>query len=75
MNNPILAVEHLSVTFNHRQKVVDDISFAIHPGETFALVGRIGFRQIDHGLVGAQIVAQQCPTQCRAQSACKAIIY
>ncbi|MFA6051898.1 MAG: dipeptide ABC transporter ATP-binding protein [Methylobacter sp.] len=42
MNNPILAVEHLSVAFNHGQKVVDDISFAIYPGETFALVGESG---------------------------------
>jgi len=42
MNNPILAVEQLSVTFNHGQKVVDDISFAIYPGETFALVGESG---------------------------------
>jgi peptide/nickel transport system ATP-binding protein len=42
MNNPILAVEHLSVVFNHRQTVVDDISFVIYPGETFALVGESG---------------------------------
>ncbi|MGZ5576589.1 MAG: ATP-binding cassette domain-containing protein, partial [Methylobacter sp.] len=42
MNNPILAVRHLSVTFNHRQKVVDDINFDIHAGETFALVGESG---------------------------------
>ena len=42
MNTPILSVERLSVTFNHEQKVVDDISFAIYPGETFALVGESG---------------------------------
>jgi peptide/nickel transport system ATP-binding protein len=42
MNNPILAVRSLSVVFNHRQTVVDDISFDIHAGETFALVGESG---------------------------------
>ncbi|MFU8790076.1 MAG: ABC transporter ATP-binding protein [Methylobacter sp.] len=42
MTNPLLAVERLSVTFNRRQKVVDDISFVIYPGETFALVGESG---------------------------------
>jgi peptide/nickel transport system ATP-binding protein len=42
MNNPILAVQRLSVIFNHRQTVVDDISFDIHAGETFALVGESG---------------------------------
>ena len=42
MNNPLLAVENLSVSFNHQQTVVDDISFAIYPGETFALVGESG---------------------------------
>ena len=42
MNNPLLSIEHLSVTFNHQQTVVDDISFEIFPGETFALVGESG---------------------------------
>jgi peptide/nickel transport system ATP-binding protein len=42
MNNPILVVRRLSVVFNHRQTVVDDISFDIHAGETFALVGESG---------------------------------
>jgi len=42
MNTPLLSVENLSVTFNHQQTVVDDISFVIHTGETFALVGESG---------------------------------
>lgn len=42
MNNPLLMVDNLSVTFNHQHKVVDDISFMINPGETFALVGESG---------------------------------
>lgn len=43
MNNPLLSVQNLSVTFNYRQTVVDgDISFVIYPGETFALVGESG---------------------------------
>jgi len=42
MNEPLLSVEQLSVTFNRKQTVVDDISFAIYPGETFALVGESG---------------------------------
>lgn len=42
MNIPLLSVENLSVTFNHQQTVVDDISFIIYPGETFALVGESG---------------------------------
>jgi len=42
MDNSLLSVEHLSVSFNGRQTVVDDISFAINPGETFALVGESG---------------------------------
>jgi len=42
MNKPLLSVEQLSVTFNAQQKVVDDISFNIYPGETFALVGESG---------------------------------
>ena len=42
MTEPLLSAEHLSVTFNRRHTVVDDISFDIYPGETFALVGESG---------------------------------
>ncbi|SJM94869.1 ABC transporter ATP-binding protein [Crenothrix polyspora] len=39
---PLLLVEELTVAFNPQQPVVDAISFAIYPGETFALVGESG---------------------------------
>ncbi|MGZ8096573.1 MAG: ABC transporter ATP-binding protein, partial [Methylosarcina sp.] len=42
MTHPLLSVDNLSVTFNHGNTVVDDISFDINPGETFALVGESG---------------------------------
>jgi peptide/nickel transport system ATP-binding protein len=42
MTEPLLSVEQLSVTFNRKQNVVDDISFEIYQGETFALVGESG---------------------------------
>jgi peptide/nickel transport system ATP-binding protein len=42
MTTPLLSVQNLSVAFNRRHKVVDRISFSIHPGETFALVGESG---------------------------------
>ena len=41
MNTSLLCVEQLRVTFN-QQPVVDDISFTLHAGETFALVGESG---------------------------------
>ncbi len=42
MTKPLLAIKNLSVTFNRQHTVVDDISFSINPGETFALVGESG---------------------------------
>lgn len=42
MNKPLLAINNLSITFQAPDKVVDDISLAIFPGETFALVGESG---------------------------------
>ena len=42
---PLLHVDHLSVTFSSdagQHRAVDDISFSIAPGESFALVGESG---------------------------------
>ena len=41
MNNPLLEVKGLSLSFNN-DKVIDNISFAIYPKQTFALVGESG---------------------------------
>ena len=38
MDTPLLQVKGLTVSFK-QDKVVDDISFDVYPGETFALVG------------------------------------
>jgi microcin C transport system ATP-binding protein len=38
---PLLSIEHLSVRFG-ASTVVDDVSFAVQPGEKFALVGESG---------------------------------
>ena len=40
-DDPLLAIDHLSVAFGP-SVVVDDVSFAIAPGEKFALVGESG---------------------------------
>jgi len=42
MGEPLLTVAQLSIRFNRRDTVVDGLSFAINPGETFALVGESG---------------------------------
>jgi len=41
MSKPLLSIEHLMVRFG-ASTVVDDVSFAIQPGEKFALVGESG---------------------------------
>jgi microcin C transport system ATP-binding protein len=41
MRPELLAIDHLTVRFD-RSVVVDDVSFAIRPGEKFALVGESG---------------------------------
>ncbi len=43
MSNPLLRVDKLSVQFaTGSERVVKDVSFDIHPGETLALVGESG---------------------------------
>lgn len=42
MNKPLLSVNDLQVEFANTGAAVDGISFAINPGETFALVGESG---------------------------------
>ena len=45
MPEPILKVEHLRVEFDTRRGIlvaVDDVSFDIHPGEVFGIVGESG---------------------------------
>lgn len=45
MNQPLLNVQHLSKTFTrrgHSVQAVQDVSFNIHAGETYALVGESG---------------------------------
>lgn len=42
MGVALLSVDRLSIRFHRRDTVVDGLSFAINPGETFALVGESG---------------------------------
>ena len=45
MTEPLLNVEHLRIEFNTRRGIlvaVDDISFQVHPGEVFGIVGESG---------------------------------
>ena len=43
--SPVIAVEHLSVSYRQGGgflRVVDDVNFAVEPGEVFGLVGESG---------------------------------
>jgi len=42
MAEPILTVDQLSIRFHRRTTVVDNLSFSLNAGETFALVGESG---------------------------------
>src|SRR5204863_3196270 len=42
MAEPLLDVQHLSVTFGGTSPAVDDVSFQINTGETLGLVGESG---------------------------------
>ncbi len=39
---PVLSVEHLSIRRSDDRRVVDDLSFDVHPGEVVALAGALG---------------------------------
>jgi hypothetical protein len=59
-SEPLLSVRDLSVAFHQggdSQMAVDRISFDIKRGETVALVGESGLREIGFGAVSAQIAA------------------
>jgi len=40
--NPLVEVDHISVSYDGVRTVLDDISFAVYPGETLGLVGESG---------------------------------
>lgn len=55
--SPLLKVEHLEVTYKHRQQrkiIIQDVSFELYPGEIVAMTGKSGAGKsiISHALVG-----------------------
>jgi len=55
--SPLLKVEHIEVTYTHRQQqkvIIQDVSFKLYPGEMVALTGKSGAGKsiISHALVG-----------------------
>jgi ABC-type microcin C transport system duplicated ATPase subunit YejF len=62
----ILSVKHLSISFGVGHKVVDDISFTINAGETFALVGESGSGKSVTALSVLRLLPQQAKLQAEA---------
>ena len=69
---PILAIDHVSADYPGKPKVIDDVSLEVRKGDTVAVVGRIGFGQIDFGARRHRPLAAQSPaTSASTGRACR----